>query len=253
MIRVDPQNPSREWRIPLPTKSRSLQALSDDLLVLASDSGYAEIDAVSGKIIRQNDVFETGVISTERLSNGNTFVGGTNLGAKGVSFIELDKANQQVRSVAFPGDYVRRSSLTPADTILYTCDNRVFEGDWSGKILREFAIAGFRHAWKAVRTNRNTTLISAGYGAFVVECDGQGRELLRWDCKDHAADVRPNFFGDFQMLQNGGLLVCNWLGHGTNLGGTGYPLLEFAPDGTLKGAWQDAERTSSLQAFALLS
>ena len=253
LIRVAPSEPSTEWTLPLEEKCRTLQLLPNGAILAVTDSGYMEVDINRGTIIRSVYLFSSGAISAQRLPNGHTFLGGINLdNARGVTFVQVDAENRPFRSVCFSGDYVRRSTLTPADTILFTCDSCVYEGDWSGRILREFTAPGFKHAWKAVRLDGDRTLISAGYGAFAVEFSKDSRILRRWECTASHSVVRPNFFGDFCQLYNGGLLICNWLGHGTDLGGTGYPLLEFSPDGELISGWQDAKRTSSLQTFVIL-
>ncbi|MFT3784203.1 MAG: hypothetical protein QM790_19515 [Nibricoccus sp.] len=241
-----------EWTSPLTGKSRSLQRISRNTLLAVTDFGYVEIDDVNGEVVRTETLFQGGVISAQRMDNGNTFFGGLNLtGGKGVSFVDMDSNKQITRSVCFGGDYVRCSTLTPADTILFTSDNRVYEGDWAGGIIREFTAAGFKHAWKARRLENERTLISAGYGAFVAEFDLRGNITRRWECSASAALVRPHFFSDFSLLQNGNLVICNWLGHGRGLGGTGYPLLEFTPTGELIGGWQDRVRTSSPQTFVI--
>ena len=247
LIRVAPQQPLCVWTLPIAGKSRSLQRLADGTILAVTDTGYMEIDTDRGCVIRDVHFFKSGVISAERLPNGHTFFGGLNLGQTGVTFVEIDAQNKPFRTVVFPGDYVRRSTPTLTDTILFTCNSRVYEGDWSGRILREFSAPGFKHAWKAIRTDDDHTVISAGYGAFIVEFSDSGRILRKWECATHASTVRPNFFGDFHLLPDGGMMVCNWLGHGTDLGGTGYPLLEFSPRRELVGGWQDASRTSSLQ------
>ena len=194
----------------------------------------------------------THVISAERLGNGHTLLGGVGLTeANMIEFLELDSEDAPFRSTRFRGDYVRRSSAASANTILFTCDSLVIEGDWRGRTVRQFSIPGFRHAWKAIRATDNTTFISAGYGAFIVQCDENGQELRRWSCPSGHEEIHPFFFGDFALLPTGGLLVCNWLGHGTNLGASGYSLLEFDAGGLLIGAWRDTAHTSSLQSFAL--
>ncbi|MFT3781438.1 MAG: hypothetical protein QM790_05420 [Nibricoccus sp.] len=252
VIRVDPLRPQVEWTLPLPCKSRTLQRLSDGHLLAVTDTGYMEIDSDRGVVRRKVSRFPSGVISATRLPHGHTFLGGLNLGRTGVTFDELDANDEVVRSVAFPGDYVRRATLTSADTILFTCDHCVREGDWSGKIIRQFSAPGFKHAWKALRFGDDRTVITAGYGAFVAEFTGDGRLSQRWECTEYTTEIRPFFFGDMEMLPDGGLLVCNWLGHGTDRGSTGYSLLHFYPAGKLAGAWRDASRASSLQTFALM-
>lgn len=240
------------WTYPLKDKCRSLQWLPSDLLIAVCDTGFLEIDCHTGQLRHALCVADAGVISAERLSNGHTLLGGVGLTkANEIEFLEVDSIGTLFRSAQFPGDYVRRSSATFENTILFACDTHVNEGDWSGRLVRKFSVPGFRHAWKAVRSTDGTTFISAGYGAFIVQCDHAGQELRRWHCTSALEEIRPFFFGDFTLLSHGGLLVCNWLGHGSNLGASGYSLLEFAASGALVGAWRDSEHTSSLQTFAL--
>ena len=240
-----------DWVYPLEEKCRSLQWLPSGRLLAVCDVGYVELDCKTGGLCRKVQVARGGVVSVERLGNGHTLLGGVGLTeANTVEFCELDSTDTLCRSARFPGNYVRRSSATSANTILFTCDTRVIEGDWRGRLVREFSISGFKHAWKAIRATDGTTFISAGYGAFIVQCDENGRKLRRWYCPSGHDEIRPFFFGDFEVLPNGRLLVCNWLGHGTDLGASGYSLLEFAATGALIGAWRDTEHTSSLQSFA---
>jgi len=242
------------WTYPLKEKCRSLQWLPSGLLLAVCDTGFLEINCNTGQLQNAVRVAANGVISAERLSNGHTFLGGVGLTeANAIEFQEVDSIGTRFRSTRFPGDYVRRSSATLENTILFTCDSCVIEGDWSGRLVRKFSLPGFRHAWKALRAADGSTFISAGYGAFIVQCDRDGQELRRWHCTSDQEEIRPFFFGDFTLLPNGGLLVCNWLGHGTNLGASGYSLLEFSASGALVGAWRDSKHTSSLQTFALSS
>jgi len=248
LICIESARPATKWTVPLKDKCRSIQLLLNGNIMAVTDSGYIEIETIRGTVVNEERIFPTGVISAQCLPNGHTFFGGLNLNnAHGVTFVQVDETNCPVRSICFGGDYVRRSTLTSSDTILFTCDSRVYEGDWHGKILREFSAPGFKHAWKAIRTDDDHTWISAGYGAFVAEFASDGRVLRKWECAKHASLVRPNFFGDFHLLPNGGLLVCNWLGHGADCGSSGYPLLEFSPQSEVVGGWQDAAQTSSLQ------
>ncbi|MFT3868764.1 MAG: hypothetical protein QM715_09705 [Nibricoccus sp.] len=238
------------WTYPLKDKCRSLQWLPSGVLLAVCETGVLEIDVRTGQLQNELRVANAGVISAERLSNGRTFVGGLGLTESNtIEFLEVDSHCALFRSVRFPGDYVRRASSTWEDTILFTRDTFVAEADWLGRMVMKFSIPGFRHAWKALRHDDGTTYISAGYGAFVVQCDRDGRELRRWLCIGDQEEIRPFFFGDFILLPHGGMLVCNWLGHGVNLGATGYSLLEFSAKGALVGTWRDDQRTSSLQTF----
>jgi hypothetical protein len=253
IVRLDPTRAQPSWTIPLEGKCRKIQALGDSSILAVSETGFIEIDINTGVITREKNIYSEGVVSLERLPNGHTVFCGVSLGgASGVSFTQFDSDFHLVRSVSFPGDYVRYCSLTDKDTILFSCNDRVCEANWDGLIVREFAIDGFVHAWKATRISGDRTLIAAGYGAFVVECDSAGQETRRWCCRAPTASVRPFFFSDFDLQPDGTLMVCNWLGHGPDQGRTGCSILEFDANGDFHAAWQGGEKTSSIQCFVKL-
>lgn len=254
LFRWDGDSGRIRWARPLSTKCRSLQLIDGGRVLAVNDFGFLEIDTDTGAQRRTVVLASSGnVISAYRSEAGTTLVAGLGLAGKpGIAFVEYAPDLRRERAVTFPGDYVRRTQSTPEGTFLFPANDRVCEGDWSGRILREFSAPGFRHAWKAVRLSGGTTLIAAGYGAFVAEFAPDGQVLRRWSVERDAALVRPNFFSDFTLLPDGRLVVCNWLGHDRGLGGSGYPFLEFGPDGALDRGWQDAAATSSPQTFVFV-
>lgn len=242
-----------EWFQPLRSKCRTLQKISDQRILAVHDCGFAEIDVATGACVQDCRLEAGGVISAIRLTEERTVLAGLNLaGLTGICFIEYDALGNLRRWVSVPGDYVRCCSVTPQNTLLYTANTVVHEADWEGKYIRSFHAEGFYHAWKPVRLPDGGTRISAGYGAFLVEFDQHGQERRRWTVPDlYRAEVRPFFFGDFSVSANDNIVVCNWLGHGPDKGGTGYSLLEFTSAGEFVGGWQDARGISSLQTFVL--
>lgn len=251
LFRWSPDEDRFEWSVLLAHKSRTLLKAGPDLLWGASPRGYFELGTNSGEI-REKTLIDSGeVFSLIRTKQGGPLLAGLNLeGQSGVCFMDFSEDLRLLRRCCLAGDYIRGSSLTEADTLLYTNNDRVIECSWEGRVLREFSAPGFYHAWKALRLKNGNTLISAGYGAFAVEFDAHARELRRWECPTWArAFVRPFFFGDFQLKEDGTLRVCNWLGHGSGLGESGCSLLEFSPEGHLTQVWQEPFRCSSVQTF----
>jgi hypothetical protein len=242
-----------EWMQPLKSKCRSLQRIAEQRILAVHDAGFVEIDLATGAGVEEHRLEAGGVISAIRLPDGGTVLAGLKLnGRTGVGFVDYDSMGKLRRTVNFPGDYVRCCSVTDRDTVLYTANTVVYEADWSGKLVRTFQAEGFYHAWKPLRLPNGTTRISAGYGAFLVEFDEQGREQKRWTVPPlYKETVHPFFFSDFVTRENGNVIICNWLGHGGDRGRTGYSLLEFDGHGEFLGAWQDARGISSLQTFLL--
>ena len=134
-----------------------------------------------------------------------------------------------------------------------SCNDRIREGDREGNYLREFPVEGFYHAWKSLRLPNGGLLISAGYGAFMVELDAAGEEIRRFGGKGQVPEaVNPFFYAMFQLLGNGNVVLANWQGHGSGFGNSGVQLLEFDPGGGIVWQWGDPARISSLQGMLVL-
>jgi hypothetical protein len=142
-------------------------------------------------------------------------------------------------------------SFSPA--LLMCCNDRIREASRDGRYLRDFPVEGFIHAWKSVRLPDEHLLVTAGYGAFVVELDTAGRVVRKFGSKGHVPDaVRPFFYAMFQLFPNRHVVLANWQGHGSGLGHSGVQLLEFDGAGELVWTWSQAELISSLQGVLIL-
>jgi len=127
------------------------------------------------------------------------------------------------------------------------------EGDRSGKILHEWTVPGFKHAWKALRLPNGHMVASAGYGAFMVELDENGAIIRKFGAKGETpAAVNTNFYAMFQLLPNGDFVVANWQNHGPGHGASGVQMLEFDPTGKIVWQWSEASIISSLQGVLVL-
>jgi len=174
-------------------------------------------------------------------------------GITGVVVLELDANDREVHRAVFPGDYVRLIRQTEQGTYLMCCNDRIREGSRDGQYLREFPVEGFFHAWKALRLPNGNLMVSAGYGAFVVELDPNGRVLRKFGGKESVPEkVRPFFYAMFQLLPNGHVVQANWQGHGPGFGQSGVQLLEFNPAGEIVWTWSKADLISSLQGLLVL-
>ena len=243
------------WSQPLKTKSRSLQRLGPDRLLLASDYGYTEFSLSTGELLAEVTLPEGRIVSVLRRGDGDLLVGCMPAdNHSGISFTVYDSSFRPSRIVRFPEiEYLRCSEITPTGTLLFTADVTAFEADWTGKVIREFRSTRFRHAWKPARLSNGHTLVSGGYGNCIVEFDTDGNAVNEWKASENETDlIRPFFFSDFHARADGSLVVCNWLGHDPVFGKPGYSLLEFSSSGELLSAWRAAEQISSLQTFLLI-
>ena len=195
-----------------------------------------------------------GVTAVRRQPDGHTIVAGVDIaGVTGVVVLELDETNREIHRAIFPGDYVRLIRQTNQGTYLMSCNDRIREGDREGNYINEFPVDGFYHAWKSLRIPNGNLLVSAGYGAFMVELDPPGEIVRKFGAKDQVpAEVNPFFYAMFQLLANGHVVMANWQGHGEGFGESGIQLLEFDPAGEIVWQWSDSAKISSLQGVLVL-
>ena len=254
LLYVNERSPSKNWIVPIgQPQARDMQLVGGNKILIGHNHGYAEFDIASGKAAKEFKSLE-GVTAARRQSDGNTILAGVNLaGATGVVILELDANDKEIHRAAFPGDYVRLIRQTNDNTYLMSCNDRIREGSRDGKYLREFPVEGFYHAWKSLRLPNGNLIVTAGYGAFVVELDAAGKILRKFGGKESVPEkVRPFFYAMFQLLPNGNVVLANWQGHGPGFGRSGVQLLEFNLAGEIVWTWSKPDLISSLQGVLVL-
>ena len=254
LIHVDESDPSKDWAVPIGhPAARDMQLIGGGRVLIGHHHGWSEFDIATGEVVFDFVSYE-GVTAVRRQPDGHTLVAGVDIaGAKGVVVLELDETNAEIHRAIYAGDYVRLIRQTAQGTLLMSCNDRIREGDRQGNYLKEFPVEGFYHAWKSLRLPDGHLLVSAGYGAFMVELNAAGEEIRRFGEKTQVpAEVNPFFYAMFQLLENGHVVVANWQGHGPGFGDSGVQLLEFDAGGGIVWKWSDASRISSLQGVLVL-
>lgn len=254
LLHVNERDESKNWRVPIgQPQARDMQLVGGNKILISHHHGYSEFDISSGKLAKEFNSLE-GVTAVRRQPDGHTIIAGVDIpGTKGVAVLELNVNDEEIHRAIFPGDYVRLIRQTERGTYLMCCNDRIREGSPDGKYLREFPVDGFFHAWKAVRLPNGNLLVSAGYGAFLVELDPAGKIVRKFGGKDSVpARVNPFFYAMFQLLPNGHIVLANWQGHGEGHGAQGIQLLEFNPRSEIVWSWSRAELISSLQGVLVL-
>jgi hypothetical protein len=254
LLHVNERDQSKNWIVPIgQPAARDMQLIGGGKILIGHHHGYSEFDIKLGRVTKEFKSLE-GVTAVRRQPNGHTIIAGVDVpGPKGVAVVELDANDHEIHRAIFPGDYVRLLRQTEQGTYLMSCNDRIREGARDGTYLREFPVDGFYHAWKALRLPNGNLIMTAGYGAFVVELDPGGMIVRKFGGKDQVPEpVRPFFYAMFQLLPNGNLVLANWQGHGPGFGHSGVQLLEFNGAGEIVWSWSKAELISSLQGVLVL-
>ena len=254
LLHINERDQSKNWLLPIGLPAaRDMQLIGAGKILIGHHHGYSEFDLTLGRLTKEFKSLE-GVTAVRRQPNGHTILAGVDIpGAKGVAVLELDANDREIHHAIFPGDYVRLIRQTSDGTYLMSCNDRIREGSRDGKYLREFPVEGFYHAWKSLRLPSGNLIVTAGYGAFVVELDSSGKIVRRFGGKDQVPEkVRPFFYAMFQLLPNRNIVLANWQGHGPGFGNSGVQLLEFNPAGEIVWTWSKAELISSLQGVLVL-
>ena len=254
LLHIDETDPSKDWVVPIGhPQARDMQLIGSGRALIGHHHGWSEIEIVTGKVLVEFTGYE-GVTAVRRQPDGHTIVAGVDIaGANGVVILELDETNVEIHRAIYPGDYVRLIRQTAQGTFLMSCNDRIREGDREGNYIREFPVEGFYHAWKSLRLPNGNLLVSAGYGAFMVELDPAGELIRQFGGKDQMPEaVNPFFYAMFQLLPNDHIVLANWQGHGEGFGESGVQLLEFDAAGEIVWQWSDSSRISSLQGVLVL-
>ena len=254
LLHVNERDQSKNWIAPIgQPAARDMQLIGDGKILIGHHHGYSEFDIALGRLTKEFKLLE-GVTAVRRQPNGHTLIAGVDIKpTKGVVVLELDANDQEISRVIFPGDYVRLIRQTNDGTYLMSCNDRIREGRPDGTYLREFPVEGFYHAWKSLRLPNGNLIVTAGYGAFVVELDSSGTIVRKFGGKEQMPEsIRPFFYAMFQLLPNGNIVLANWQGHGPGFGKSGVQLLEFNAAGEMVWSWSRADLISSLQGVLVL-
>jgi hypothetical protein len=255
MLLVDTSRPAPAWALSLEDYplARDMQRLDEERVLVGYDRGFFELEIATGRVLASCSRWRD-VTAVHRCPDGGTLVTGMNLdGTGGVNVLTLDPGLKQVDNARRDGDYVRLMRVTPQCTYLLCTNDHILETTPELRELRRFATPGFEHAWKAERLDDGSTLVSAGYGAFMARFNRDGICVkLFGDAGTVPEEVQPFFYASYERLPDGRLLVANWQGHGPDNGHKGRQLLEFNRDGQMLRSWTFGDHISSLQGILLL-
>ena len=181
------------------------------------------------------------IFATQRLANGNTFVGECTSGR----LLELAPDGTVVKEVALlPAGkdgghgYIRNARVLANGNFLvcHYGDRHVTEYAPDGKVIRTIKTPGGPHS--AARLDNGNTLIACGDNGTpcMIEADPEGNTV--WQVSNADLPDQPfKFLTGFQKLPNGNVLISNWLGHGKF--GTAPHLMEITPEKKIVWSFAD--------------
>jgi hypothetical protein len=188
--------------------------------------GAEEIDR-NHKVVWSYDSPAGELLGGERLANGNSL-----LGEGGPpKALELDPAKSVVRSInvttggAAHGQ-IRHIHRLPSGNVLLALEGEgvAREIDATGKTVWEYK--GIKAIHEAIRLPNGNTLIGGGESKRLLEVTSAGQ--IAWELKaSDSVALGLVFVASVQVLKNGDLLVCNWLGAG---GGAGVHAFQVTRD-----------------------
>jgi hypothetical protein len=277
LMRVDETNPAHNWLVHIGHEHpRDMQLEGGNRLLISHDSGYCEYDIATGARLKDVTSFHD-VSTARRLANGHLLLAGVEItepkrnkgdmplgdpAGKHVEFVEYDEAGKEVSRTWYTGDYLRLIRETEQGTYLCACNTEFKEADGHGHWIHEYPFPGFQHAWMALRLPDGTMYMSSGYGtavptrpwstAFMVELPPKGKARWFGAAGQVPRKVHPYFYGMFQVLANGDLVVANWQGHRAGHNNEGEQLIEFNRQGRIVWTWNDRAFVSSLQNVLVL-
>lgn len=271
VFRVDENDPSKNWLTPVGHPlPRDMQLEGGGKLLVSHDQGYCEFDIATGKKLKDVATYHD-VSSARRLPNGHLLLFGVDFDrekknkghaevgdptGRHVLVVEYDADGKEVARHDYVGDYLRLARATEAGTYIFSVNTTFKEANADGTYTgREFHADGFKHAWKAVPLPDGGVICSGGFGAFMAAFSPDGTVVRKFgQAGSVPAEVHPSFYGLFQLLPNGDIVVANWQGHGPGHAKKGVQLLEFDPKDQIVWHWVNRDNVtfSSIQGVLVL-
>ncbi len=244
--RVNLRDPAVDWDVSLDGKLvRDIQLIGKGrLLASVGQTGYAEVDLASGKVLKTWKGF--GAQTARRTPDGHTWLGQGNI------IVELDAADTEVRRITVPGAFIKVIRHTAAGTLFVGAHDRMLEVDLTGKILKTW-VTGADDSYLAARLPTGEVAISSGKALDVQLFSSDGALLRRiGPTSPEYARIGGKSWAGFQILPNRDLIVAIWQGHGAN-GDKGIQVAQFDWNGRLVWHWQqDPKRIASLHGILVL-
>ncbi|MDR1498329.1 MAG: PQQ-binding-like beta-propeller repeat protein [Puniceicoccales bacterium] len=218
-VNIVEANGKISWRHPA-KESNDIWVLPGGTLLFVTGNGVKELDPKTGETKFRYDAGRNSVYATQRLSNGNTFIGVCSA--------------QKLLEVAPSGKVVKTISLIPAGKkrkgghgfmrnarvlkngnylVAHYGAREVVEYSPEGKEVWQFKSPTSVHS--ATRLANGNTLIMGADAGKPGLYEVTPEKKIVWQVTNDDLPGKPlRFVAGFHVLPNGNILVSNWLGHG---------------------------------------
>jgi len=239
LICVDQHDPTKGWAVPIPApKSRDLQRVGGGKVLASHPNGAAEYELATGRKVWEITTYK-GVHTARRLECGNTLLGANT--AAGITIYEVTREGKEVsrRVVPNKGGTLRVMRRLGNGNLLLNLGSpyRAAEIDPAGKIVWQVALPKGGKGYKVQRLASGNTLLSTGGLASVIEVTPAGKTVATFGGKAAHPKAGLDFASGFDRLDNGNVVIANWLGHGSHPNSP--HVVEYDRDNTLVWSWGD--------------
>jgi len=264
LVFVDVDNPQRNWALDVSDGIQDFQLIGNNKLLVGYkfNFGYMEVDLATHRIdVQVRDFLERSeaiLTSVRRLENGHTLImaqGLRNVAAGAAGNLEVwevdnDKKIYEMRTFSGCCGNLRVVRLTDDGHFLVGGDSALVELDQNGAEIMRRASGG-SPTYMGLKTADGTYYATNGHGGQLVSwAPGGQRTVIGGRNSASSGDVAIYQPGQFQILQNGNIVITNWTAEN---GGMGQQLVEYDPGGNLVWSWDDpAVRPQGMETLLVL-
>lgn len=249
LVYVVTADPKQNWELNVPDGIQDFQLIGNNKLLVGYkfNFGYFEVDLATHKIDVQVRDFLTRdqaiLTSVKRLANGHTLIMAQGLqgsAAKDLEAWEVDNTKQVYQKHSFKGccGNLRVVRLTSEGHYLVGADSALVELDENGKEVARLTTGG-SPTYMGLKTADGSYYATNGHGGQLVTFapGGGQKKVLGGTGSSSASKVMIYQPGQFQILQNGHIVITNWTAEN---GGKGQQLVEYDAGGNMVWSWDDA-------------
>jgi hypothetical protein len=261
---VDVDDAKQNWSLDVPDGIQDFQLIGNNKLLVGYkfNFGYFELDLATHKIDVQVRDFltrsEAILTSVKRLENGHTLIMAQGLrnvasgqpGHLEVWEVDNTKKVYEMRQFKNCCGNLRVVRLTSEGHFLVGADSALIELDDKGAEVKRMTTGG-SPTYMGLKTSDGSYYATNGHGGQLVAfAPGGQKKVIGGKSSPSANDVTIYQPGEFQILQNGNIVITNWTAEN---GGMGKQLVEYDPDGKMVWSWDDpAVRPQGMETLLVL-